>query len=175
MIEAGFLRRCYRTAGHARMAQLTICPVTLRPILVGYPRRGCQKAITRQIRMQRADYVLRVRANHQSLHDRLEDMFALERAGDFAGCTHDDADTVGKDHGRPATKFKQTVWNGKRQPRAGLLTLHLHLLDVHHNALGGRKICQLPVWVAIASYSGISCRSWNGTSLIQVPHATLWI
>ena len=26
--------------------------------------------------------------------------FALERAGNFAGCPHDYADTAGKDHGR---------------------------------------------------------------------------
>ena len=47
-----------------------------------------------------ADYVLRVRANHKGLHARLEDTFALERAGNFAGYVHDDADTVGKGHGR---------------------------------------------------------------------------
>ncbi len=44
--------------------------------------------------------MLRVRANHQGLHDRMKDTFALERAGHFAGCPHDYADTVGKDHGR---------------------------------------------------------------------------
>ena len=61
---------------------------------------GRQKAIARPIRKQGADYVLRVRANHKCLHHRLEDTFALERAGDFAGCPHDYADTVGKGHGR---------------------------------------------------------------------------
>lgn len=44
--------------------------------------------------------MLCVRQNHMGLHDRMEVMFALERAGDFAGCSHDDAETVGKDHGR---------------------------------------------------------------------------
>lgn len=64
---------------------------------------GCQKAIARQIRVQEADYVLRVRTNHQGLHDRLEDTFALEQAVDCAGCPHDYADTVGKGHGRIET------------------------------------------------------------------------
>ena len=61
---------------------------------------GCQKAIARPIQQQGADYVLRVRDNHKGLHARLEDTFALERAGHFADYAHDYADTVGKDHGR---------------------------------------------------------------------------
>ena len=80
-----------------RMLCLTGCIVTLDAM-------GCQKAIARQIRKQGADYVLRVRANHKGLHRRLEDTFALERAGHFAGCPHDYADTVGKGHGRIETR-----------------------------------------------------------------------
>ena len=64
---------------------------------------GCHKSIARQIRAQEADYMLRMRANPQGLHDRLEDTFALEQAVDCAGCRHDSADTVGKDHGRIET------------------------------------------------------------------------
>lgn len=33
----------------------------------------------------------------------MEDTFALERTTDFADCPHDNADTVGKDHGRIET------------------------------------------------------------------------
>ena len=80
-----------------RMLCLEGCIVTLDAM-------GCQKKIARQIRAQEADYVLRVRANHQGLHDRMEDTFALERAADFADCPHDYADTVGKDHGRIETR-----------------------------------------------------------------------
>ena len=65
---------------------------------------GCQKAIARQIRKQGADYVLRVRDNHKGGHARLQDTFALEQAGDFAGYSHDYADMVGKDHGRIETR-----------------------------------------------------------------------
>jgi len=79
------------------MLCLTGCLVTLDRVPSGW---GCQKAIARQIRKQGANYVLRLRANHKDLHNRLEDTFALERAGNFAGCPHDYADTVGKDHGR---------------------------------------------------------------------------
>ena len=76
-----------------RMLCLEGCVVTLDAM-------GCQKAIARPIRKQGADYVLRVRAHHKGLHERMEDTWALERAGHFAGCPHDYADTVGKDHGR---------------------------------------------------------------------------
>jgi len=41
---------------------------------------------------------------HKGLHNCLEDAFALERAGHFAGCPHDYADTVGKGHGRIASR-----------------------------------------------------------------------
>ena len=44
--------------------------------------------------------MLRVRAHHKGLQERIEDTFCLERAEDFADCPHDYADTVGKDHGR---------------------------------------------------------------------------
>jgi len=84
-----------------RMLCLKGCLVTLDRVPSGW---GCQKAIARPIRPQGADYVLRVRDNHKGLHARLEDTFALERAQDFAGYAHDYADTVGKDHGRIATR-----------------------------------------------------------------------
>ena len=61
---------------------------------------GRWKTIARRIREQGADCLLRVRANHQGLHDRLQDTWNLERAGNFAGYVHDYADTVGKGHGR---------------------------------------------------------------------------
>ena len=80
-----------------RMLCLKGCIVTLDAM-------GCQKAIARPIRQQGADYVLRIRDNHKGLHARLEDTFALERAGHFASYAHDYADPVGKDHGRIAIR-----------------------------------------------------------------------
>ena len=75
-----------------RMLCLKGCIVTLDAM-------GCQKAIARPIRQQGTDYVLRIRDNHKGLHARLEDTFALERAGHFASYAHDYAAPVGKDHG----------------------------------------------------------------------------
>ena len=59
----------------------------------------CQKANSRQIRMQGADYVLHVRANHQGLRVRFEDTFTLIEAEGIAGSSHYHADTVGKSYG----------------------------------------------------------------------------
>ena len=75
----------------------------LKGCIVPHNAMGCQKAIAHQIRQQGADYVLRVRANHQGLHERMEDTWALERVGHFAGYAHDYSDTVGKNHGRIET------------------------------------------------------------------------
>ena len=94
-----------QTAVDDKSNEITAIPELLRMLclkgcIVTLDAMGCQKAIARQIRQQGADYVLRVRDNHKGLHARLEDTFALERAGHFAGYAHDYADTVGKDHGR---------------------------------------------------------------------------
>ena len=73
--------------------------LVLKSCIVTLDAMGCQKAIALQIRKQGADYVLRVRDNHQGLHACLQDTFALKPAGGFADYAHDYADTVGKDHG----------------------------------------------------------------------------
>ena len=96
-----------QTAVDDRFNEITAIPELLRMLcltgcIVILDAMGCQKAIARQIRAQEADYVLRVRANHQGLHGRIQDTWTLERAQNFAACRHDYADTVGKDHGRIA-------------------------------------------------------------------------
>lgn len=70
---------------------------------------GCRKAIARRTREQQADYMLRVQENHKGLHDRMEVTFALERARGFAGCSHDYAETVGKDHGHIGIRHCRTT------------------------------------------------------------------
>ena len=57
------------------------------------------------------DPVLRVRANHKDLRDRMENSLALERTGNFAECLHDNADRVGKDHDRIASRRCKATGN----------------------------------------------------------------
>ena len=96
--------------GLLRMPVLKGCIVTLDVM-------GRWKAIARRIREQGADCVLRVRADHKGLHARLEDTFALERAGNFAEYAHEDADTVGKGHGRIEIRRCWTTGNPDREWR----------------------------------------------------------
>ena len=91
-----------QTAVDDHSNEITAIPELLRMLclegcIVTLDAMGCQKKEDcGQIREQEADYMLRVRANHQGLHDRMEDTFHLERAADFVDCPHDYADTVGK-------------------------------------------------------------------------------
>jgi hypothetical protein len=62
------------------------------------------KATARQIRVQEADYVLRVQAHHKGLHDRMQGLWAMDWTQDFTDCPHDYVDTVGKDHSRVANR-----------------------------------------------------------------------
>ncbi len=94
-----------QTAVDDKSNEITAIPELLHMLclegcIVTLDAMGCQKKIARQIREQEADYLLRVRANHKGLHNRLQDTWDLERAQGFAGYAHDYADTVGKGHGR---------------------------------------------------------------------------
>ena len=98
-----------QTAVDDKSNEITAIPellhiLCLKGCIVTLDAMGYQKAIARQIRQQGVDYMLRVRDNPKGLHARMEDTFALEQAGHFAGYAHDYADTVGKDHGRIETR-----------------------------------------------------------------------
>ena len=103
-----------QTAVDDKFNEITAIPERLRMLvlkscIVTLDAMGCQTAIARLIRKQGADYVLCVRDNLQGIHARLQDTFALERAGGFADYVHDYADTVGKDHGRIETRRCSTT------------------------------------------------------------------
>jgi predicted transposase YbfD/YdcC len=61
---------------------------------------GCQKTIAQTIRAAKADYVLRVKANHGQLFEDLQDWFAHAEHSHFAQMTHSHDRIVNKDHGR---------------------------------------------------------------------------
>ena len=89
-----------RVQGAFARTEGQIVPIDGPSCIVTLNAMGCRKRFARRIRKQEADHVLRVRANHQGLHDRVEDTRALKRPQDFVDCPQDDADTVGKDHSR---------------------------------------------------------------------------
>ena len=57
------------------------------------------------IRDQRGDYVLAVTQNQKHIHALRVEICVCERAENFAGCLHDYACTVVKDHGRIETRY----------------------------------------------------------------------
>ena len=65
---------------------------------------GCQKAIAQQITESGADDVLARKQNQAQLHDAVYTMFTLARQNEFGDVSHDDHQTVAKDHGRIETR-----------------------------------------------------------------------
>jgi predicted transposase YbfD/YdcC len=61
---------------------------------------GTQKEIAKQIRAQKADYVLAVKGNQGVLHDCIQSMFADDRKEGFRASPFIHARTVNKGHGR---------------------------------------------------------------------------
>ena len=73
---------------------------------------GCQTAIAAPIVAQSGDYALALKERHPTLHAEVADAFAQARAtgfADYAPADHDDAETVGKDHGRLETRRSWTI------------------------------------------------------------------
>ncbi|MCJ7775931.1 MAG: ISAs1 family transposase [Desulfobulbaceae bacterium] len=76
-----------------RMLDVHGCIVTIDAI-------GTQKEIAKQIRAQKADYVLAVKGNQGDLHFRISSMFAVDRKEGFKASPFEHARTVNKGHGR---------------------------------------------------------------------------
>jgi predicted transposase YbfD/YdcC len=72
----------------------------LKGCIVTIDAMGCQRDIAAQIVDQGGDYVLGLKGNQSTLHDSVEDFFAVAMKGDFAGVEYDYTEEVDKDHGR---------------------------------------------------------------------------
>lgn len=85
--------------------EITAIPELLRLLnvagcIVTIDAMGCQTAIAQAIRDEKADYVLRVKANQGHLYQDLEDWFAYADQVQFQSMSHDYHQTVNKGHGR---------------------------------------------------------------------------
>ncbi len=85
--------------------EITAIPELLRLLdvsgcIVTIDAMGCQTKITQAIRDEKADYVLRVKANQGHLYQDIQDWFAHADQVNFEGMTSDYAETVNKRHGR---------------------------------------------------------------------------
>jgi predicted transposase YbfD/YdcC len=89
----------------AKSNEITAIPELLRVLdvagcIVTIDAMGCQTAIAQAIRDEKADYVLRVKANQGNLQQDIQDWFAYADQVQFANLAHTYAETVNKEHGR---------------------------------------------------------------------------
>lgn len=89
----------------AKSNEITAIPELLRVLdvagcIVTIDAMGCQTAIAQAIRDEKADYVLRVKANQGNLQQDIQDWFAYADRVQFANMQHTYTETVNKDHGR---------------------------------------------------------------------------
>ena len=72
----------------------------LKGCIVTIDAMGCQKAIAKQIKARKGDYVLAVKDNQPTLHEAIVDWFDGAQAHDFKHAQHDYYEQVDKGHGR---------------------------------------------------------------------------
>ena len=92
-----------KVAGHSN--EIEAIPALLRLLdvegcTVTLDAMGCQKKIAKQIVSQRADYVLALKANQETLHGQVADFFAWAEKGGFAEVEYGRCRTVDYGHGR---------------------------------------------------------------------------
>jgi len=89
----------------AKSNEITAIPELLRVLdvagcIVTIDAMGCQTAIAQAIRDEKADYVLRVKANQGNLQQDIQDWFAYVDQVQFTNMQHTYHETVNKQHGR---------------------------------------------------------------------------
>lgn len=97
------------TLGQVRVAtgsnEITAVPELLQVLaikgcVVTLDALNCQKEIAAEIRRQEADYLLALKGNQGSLHERVEQFFSSVREGRTHGFTLSQHRTLDKEHGR---------------------------------------------------------------------------
>ena len=81
----------------------------LQGALVTIDAAGCQKAIARQIREQKGDYVLAVKGNQPSLLDAVGQVFATACGTDFTQVEHDGHAEEDHQHGRREERYTVVI------------------------------------------------------------------
>jgi predicted transposase YbfD/YdcC len=88
----------------------------LKGAIVTLDAAGCQKEITKQVREQGGDYLLAVKGNQPALHDAVHAVFDRACEADFAGVTHDGAESVEDEHGRHEERYTTVIYDPQRLP-----------------------------------------------------------
>lgn len=72
----------------------------IKGCIVTIDAMGCQTAIAEQIIDQGGDYSFGLKGNQESLHEAVEDYFAVAKAADFKAVNYDYTEEIDKGHGR---------------------------------------------------------------------------
>jgi predicted transposase YbfD/YdcC len=111
----------------------------LKGAIVTVDAMNCQKATAKKIIDGGGDYVMQVKANHQTLHDQL--IIDLDEAVllDFQAMAHDHVQTVDGDHGRIETRrlwcTSDVSWVPGGDQWAGLRSVAV--VESHRQVIGG--------------------------------------
>ena len=89
----------------AKSNEITAIPellalLELKGCIVTIDAMGCQRAIAKQIKGRKGDYVLAVKDNQPTLHEAIVDWFEGAQAHDFKHAQHDYYEQTDKGHGR---------------------------------------------------------------------------
>jgi predicted transposase YbfD/YdcC len=119
--------------------EITAIPKLLEMIdvsgaIVTIDAMGCQKEIAAKIVEKKADYVLALKGNQESLHAEVQNLFLKALENDFADLEHHSCRTTDSDHGREETRVYYVVEVpkdlAKRHPEwKGLKTLGLAISE----------------------------------------------
>ena len=74
--------------------------LSLEGCIITIDAMGCQKKIVKEIRRQKADYVLELKKNHEKLFNKVEIFFERHRENQFVNFKHKYLETKDKNHGR---------------------------------------------------------------------------
>lgn len=101
---------------------------------------GCQKAIARQIREQKADYVLALKGNHENLHKDIVDYFAWAERRKWQDIEVSTAHSLEKGHGRIEERrvaaTEDIDWIVEKEQWSGLRSIVM--VESKREIIGGR-------------------------------------
>jgi predicted transposase YbfD/YdcC len=83
----------------------------LKGAVVSIDAIGCQKSIVEKIRWAGGDYVLQVKDNQKTLHEKIKALMNEAKLDGFAGMSGDYFEQTEKDHGRIETRRVWVTWD----------------------------------------------------------------
>lgn len=97
-------QRCEEKSNEITAIKALLPSLALKGAIVTIDAMGCQRAIAQTIVTQGGDYLLSVKDNQPTLHEAIQEYFAIAQAEDFRHVEPDVSETLDKGHGRLETR-----------------------------------------------------------------------